>query len=133
MALLTTGNFYTATFLPTTNAAYAALGTQPYITSQTLAAAIYKAVPSPVMFYVIDSASGNIACVDGQAFGMDDTILDGAAVALTGFVLDSVSGAQNFFGGDGTGVMVQYDQVAGLLRTYAGGEVTAFKAFVAAV
>lgn len=135
MALLTTGNFYTAIFLPTTNAAWAALApnTPGGITGE-LADAIYQAAPTAITIYVIDAPSGSIAFVGGAAFNFDDTLLDGAApVALTKYTLTADDTSTTIWGDDGSGVLLQYDQTSGTLRTYSGAAVGGFQVFIAAI
>lgn len=135
MALLTTGNFYTATFLPTTNAAWAALAPSiPFGITGELAEAIYKATPTAITFYVIDASSGNIAFVGGQAYGLDDTLVSGAApVALTKYTLTADDATTTIWGDDGSGVLLMFDQVTGTLRTNSGAAVGGFQAFIAAI
>lgn len=135
MALLTTGNFYTATFLATTDAAWAALAPNiPSGITGELAEAIYKAVPTAITFYVTDAASGSIAFVGGAAYNFDDSLVNGAApVALTAYTLTADDASTTIWGDDGSGVLLQYDQSSGTLRTCSGAAVGGFQAFIAAI
>lgn len=136
MALLVTGNFYTATFYPTTNAAWAALAPNyPGGINGNLAAAIYVAAPTAVTFYVIDASSGLFAFVGGQAFNFDDTLINppGSAALLTSYEMTADDSTVTVWADDGAGTLVQYDSQAGVLRTISGAELTGFQAFIAAI
>lgn len=130
MALLTTGDFYYVTFLATTDAAwipYRAL--QGGITG-ALGTAIFAAVPASLPIYVIDASTGLFAYLGGQAFGFDDALLNGAATPIVDFTLTATDGTPQYWANDGTGNRYQYDAQAGVLRTFAGVDVAAFKAFL---
>lgn len=131
MALLVTGNFYTVTFLVTTDAAWAALApTMPEGINGELAEAIYKAAPTPIDIYVTDAGTGTFAYPGGTAYNFDDTLLDGAAAAGTTFTLDAEDSSSTVWAVNAGGGLFYYDAAAGLLRSYATLEATAFKTFL---
>lgn len=133
MALLTTGNFYSVIFLPTTDAAWAALDPNfPFGLSGELAEAVYKAAPTTVQIYVIDSGQGQIAYNGGQAVGFDDTLVD-TSLALTQFTFTDMASVNTIYAKYALGgldfVMI-YDSVAGILRRYEDPAIANFKAFL---
>lgn len=136
MALLVTGEFYTATFYATTNAVWAALApNMPSGINGVLAEAIYQAVPTAVTFYVVDAASGTIAYLGGQAYGFDDTLINppGSATNLTKHVLSADDLTTTTWADDGAGGLLRYDENAGILRISTGAAVGGFQVFIAAI
>lgn len=132
MALLTTGNFYNATFLATTNAAWAALApATPFGITGSLADAIYKATPTAILIYVINGPSGNFAFAGGQAFNFADSIVSGTPSPLTKYTLTADDSSTLIWADNGSGTLVYYDQTTGTLRTFSGAAVGGFQTFIA--
>lgn len=130
MPLLVTGNFYTVTFLPPDDAAWAAAGNPTAPALSSLAVAINKAAPDPVAVYIIDASSGLFVFVGGQAFAFDDSLINGAATAGTTHTLTATDSTTTIWATSASGVLYQYDQTAGVLRQYSVPSATAFKAFL---
>ena len=134
MPLLASENFYTVTFLPTTNAAWAALAPSlPSGITGALAEAIYKAVPTAITIYVTYDAAGNFAFEGGAAYGFDDSLVVGTPTPLATYTLTAADSTTTIWGDDGSGTLLLSDQVTGTLPTSSGAAVGGLQSFIAAV
>jgi hypothetical protein len=127
MAFKTTGEFYEVTFHQTNDAAWAALSTFPTLPSPLLDMIVNGAT---VLVYVIDSSSGQIAFLGGQADSVDDTVLASSSAALTKLETSSVDGFSWVNALDNSGAWWIYDVAAGVVRQFSSGEQADLKAFL---
>jgi hypothetical protein len=127
MALLTTGEFYETDFLPSTDAAWGALGSMPDIPSTVMDAIVNG---TSLTIYVIDSATGQFAFQGGNAIGFDTSVLDNTSAAYSKITYTPTSGPAAVFAEDPGGVVWVYFAATDLLWQYAGADTTAFKAFL---
>lgn len=133
MALLVDDTFYTVTFLPPDDAAWAAAGTPTAPGGSLLAEAIYKAVPTQIQIYVISAAAGLFAFYGGQANGFDDTLLAAAATTLTDFTFTDMDGNDQRWAkyvSGGNDYVLVYDSVAGVLRQFEDPAIADLKTFL---
>ena len=128
MAFLTTGEFYTVDFFPSSDASWAALGSMPDIPSAVMDAIVNG---STLLVYVIDSGTGNFAFVGGSALGFDDSVLDTVSGALTKITFNPTGFSTMIWAGDGTNSpVVMYNSATGVLYDCDPAEVAAFKAWI---
>lgn len=127
MALLTSGNFYTVTFLPTSDPAWAAMSPPPGIPAG-LSTYVVNGTSCPI--YIVDGGTGTFAFPGGLASGFDDSLLDSASAAYTLGTLPTTEGPMTTYGLSGAGDVVSYDGTTGVLYTYDPGDIATFKAFL---
>lgn len=125
---LTTDDFYTVQFKPTSDAAWASFTPRPGFQAGALADAIVDG--STLLIYVIDAASGYFAYVGGQGSGYDDTHLAGAATTLLSSLLYTTDQGQSVKWAKNGSLTYTLDPATFLIQSYAAGDITALKAFL---
>lgn len=126
MALGVTGEFYKVTFKPTTAVDWATMLVPPGIPT---ALTPYVINGSDCVIYVIDSASGLFAFLNGQASGYTDNLLNTTTAAFAKETISSEQGVDIMWSKD-AGAVYTYNPLTGELMSYSVSEAGDLKSFL---